>query len=55
MGKSRKAELTLEEMLRSVLEVMGWQAEMLRAALRQVRKQKATGRRRSKQKPEEPD
>lgn len=43
MGKSRKGEMTIEEALQAVLEMMGWQAELLRAALRQVRKQTGGG------------
>ena len=31
--------MTVEEALQAVLEMMSWQAELIRAALRQVRKQ----------------
>ena len=50
MGKSRKAEMTLEEMLEAMLEMIGWQAELVQSALRRVREQAARRRRGSKAK-----
>jgi len=40
MGKkSAKREPSVEEILRAVLESLGWQAKLIRSALEQVRKQ----------------
>ncbi len=39
MGKKlRKEEWAIEKSLEAALELMGWQAELLRGALRQARK-----------------
>ena len=40
MGKKlRKEELAIEKSLEAALELMGWQAELLRSALRQSKQQ----------------
>jgi hypothetical protein len=40
MGKKlRKEEWAIEKSLEAALELMGWQAELLRAALRQAKEQ----------------
>ena len=42
MGKKlRKEEWAIEKSLEAALELMGWQAELLRAALRQSKKKTA--------------
>ena len=42
MGKKlRKEEWAIEKSLEAALELMGWQAELLRSALRQTRKETA--------------
>ncbi len=48
MGKSRKPNLSLEEKLQAALEMIGWQAELVRAALREVREHSAGKERRSR-------
>ena len=42
--KFRKSEHTVEGLLRAMLEVMGWQAELTRAALRLTEEQSPEGR-----------
>jgi len=44
----RKTELSLESTLEAVLELLGWQAELVRAALRQARQQRPKRRRTAK-------
>ena len=44
--KFRKGGKTVEEMLEGIVELAGWQVELARAALREVRQAPAKGRRR---------
>ena len=48
--KLRKEEWALEKALEAVLELMGWQAELVRGALRQVRSEASQKRLRKKSK-----
>ena len=51
MGKKlRKEEWAIEKSLEAALELMGWQAELLRGALRQARKKAGQTSRRKKSK-----
>ncbi len=36
--KPKAARMSVEETLKAVLEIIGWQAELVRSALRQVRR-----------------
>jgi hypothetical protein len=53
-GKSRETDVNLERMLEAVLELIGWQAELVRAALRKAREHSAGGQPGSKSKAEGP-
>ena len=48
--KLRKEEWAVEKSLEAALELIGWQAELLRAALRQVKEQAGQPPRRKKTK-----
>ena len=48
--KLRKEEWAVEKSLEAALELMGWQAELIRGALRQVRQEAGQAPRRKKTK-----
>jgi hypothetical protein len=45
VGKLHETEPNIERLLEALLELMGWQAELVQAALRQAKQQSAGGRR----------
>ncbi len=53
--KLRKEEWALEKSLEAVLELMGWQAELLRAALRKVKQEAGRRPRQRKGSKKQPD